>query len=143
MNYEQLAKKLIRGKTSGHCAYCGIELDRPPGFGERNGTTNYSTTWTVDHLTPISKGGDESLDNLVPACKGCNSSKKNRTLKEYRQWLPGGSTKRLLRVRDSIKATAQYFPHDRIERILALLDELIDEMDELEPVFYMDTLNDV
>jgi 5-methylcytosine-specific restriction endonuclease McrA len=26
----------------------------------------------VDHLTPIGVGGDESLDNLRPACARCN-----------------------------------------------------------------------
>lgn len=30
---------------------------------------------TADHLTPYVLGGDDSLDNLVPACRSCNSSR--------------------------------------------------------------------
>lgn len=31
-----------------------------------------------DHKTPISKGGGHTKENVVPACKGCNSSKGAR-----------------------------------------------------------------
>lgn len=30
---------------------------------------------TADHLIELDRGGDDSLDNLVPACKKCNSSR--------------------------------------------------------------------
>ena len=34
---------------------------------------------TVDHLVPLSRGGDRlNQDNLVAACRSCNSSKKDR-----------------------------------------------------------------
>lgn len=31
---------------------------------------------TMDHLVPISRGGKASRNNVVPACKECNSRKK-------------------------------------------------------------------
>lgn len=35
---------------------------------------------TVDHVIPIAKGGDPiSLDNMVAACRRCNSSKGSRS----------------------------------------------------------------
>ena len=40
----------------------------------------------IDHIIPISKGGTNDLDNLVPACRSCNASKNDRTLAE---WLEG------------------------------------------------------
>lgn len=40
---------------------------------------------TVDHFTPITRGGEHSLLNIVPACKSCNSSKRNQLIF---LWLP-------------------------------------------------------
>jgi 5-methylcytosine-specific restriction endonuclease McrA len=38
------------------------------------------TATTVDHVIPIAKGGDPiSPDNLVAACRRCNSSKGSRS----------------------------------------------------------------
>jgi 5-methylcytosine-specific restriction endonuclease McrA len=50
------------------CAYCG----------HRYGRTNL----TRDHVTPRSRGGKNSWDNVVTACKGCNQWKADKILKE-------------------------------------------------------------
>lgn len=44
---------------AGKCAYCG------------------KTATTIDHIIPISKGGQTEPANLLPACVSCNSSKKD------------------------------------------------------------------
>lgn len=55
----------------GHCcAYC-LRHQRDAGG------------LTVDHIDPISKGGTNDPDNLVPACQPCNSSKINKSLLEF------------------------------------------------------------
>lgn len=36
----------------------------------------------MDHVRPLSRGGEHSLDNVVPACSTCNSSKKAKLLLE-------------------------------------------------------------
>lgn len=38
---------------------------------------------TIDHLTPLSRGGTHTVDNLVMSCGSCNSSKHNLTYEEY------------------------------------------------------------
>jgi 5-methylcytosine-specific restriction endonuclease McrA len=39
----------------------------------------------IDHVIPVSKGGSNALENLAPACRGCNASKRNRTPEEWRE----------------------------------------------------------
>ena len=49
----------------GHrCAYCGKKIEK----------------LTMDHVVPISRGGNHSIDNIVPACGSCNSSKHDKPL---------------------------------------------------------------
>lgn len=38
---------------------------------------------TVDHLTPLDKGGTDDFTNLVAACATCNYSKGSRTEERY------------------------------------------------------------
>lgn len=49
------------------CFYCGEE----------------GTKLCMEHMTPLSRGGDNSVENIVPACRACNTSKGNRTLEEW------------------------------------------------------------
>jgi len=38
----------------------------------------------LEHKTPLSRGGTNAKENLDVACKYCNSSKRNKTLEEFR-----------------------------------------------------------
>ncbi len=48
------------------CYKCGKQL------------TRFSAT--LDHIHPVSKGGDNSYDNLVPCCLHCNSKRGNKPM---------------------------------------------------------------
>jgi hypothetical protein len=37
-----------------------------------------------EHQLPISRGGSDSIDNVVPACKDCNRRKGTRTDEEFK-----------------------------------------------------------
>jgi hypothetical protein len=63
-------KKQLWEKTGGVCFYCGNKIA-------------LSET-TVDHFFPESKGGMHDIENLVPSCKSCNSSKGTKTIEEFR-----------------------------------------------------------
>jgi hypothetical protein len=51
------------------CTYCGKQLTR--------------FTATLDHITPVSVGGDNSVGNLKMACLQCNSRKTARPLGDF------------------------------------------------------------
>jgi hypothetical protein len=56
-------------ERAGHrCAYCGAQ-------GQL----------TIDHVVPLSRGGDNNQENLAAACRPCNASKKDRTPAEWRR----------------------------------------------------------
>jgi len=42
---------------------------------------------TMDHLVPLARGGRSTKDNLVPACKDCNTKKKNMMSVEWDEYL--------------------------------------------------------
>jgi hypothetical protein len=52
-----------------HCTYCGKQLTR--------------FTATLDHITPVSEGGDNSAENLKTSCLQCNSRKTARPLGDF------------------------------------------------------------
>ena len=55
------------------CAYCGIET-KP-----KNKAKNGLEYTTMDHVIPLSKGGDHTMENVVIACNSCNARKSDKT----------------------------------------------------------------
>jgi len=55
------------------CIYCNKEL------ALKNAT--------LEHKQPLSRSGTNDKENLAIACLHCNSSKGNKTEKEFREWL--------------------------------------------------------
>lgn len=60
---ERLAKFAALGNV---CVYC-----RKPG------------RLTIDHDIPLARGGTDNIENILPACKSCNSKKNTRTSVEF------------------------------------------------------------
>ena len=42
---------------------------------------------TMDHIIPLARGGKASRNNVVPACKECNSKKKYLLPMEWEEYL--------------------------------------------------------
>ncbi len=51
------------------CAYCGVSTG----------------DMTQDHFVPLSRKGEYTINNIIPACRSCNSSKSN---KDFFSWYP-------------------------------------------------------
>lgn len=51
-----------------HCAYCNVDITSNPA---------------MEHIFPHSKGGLYVRENIIPACKSCNSSKNHRSIDHF------------------------------------------------------------
>jgi hypothetical protein len=104
--------KLLTGQI---CNYCG-STDR----------------LALDHIFPQKYGGQDDAENLIFACRTCNSSKGKKDLMEWMnfrgQFLP------LMIIRRYLKLTFNYCNEN------GLLDKKIEELKDLELPFKIDLL---
>ena len=63
--YQTELRSFLFKKHNGRCVYCGNKAEE------------------IEHLTPKSKGGTDSVHNLVIACRKCNELKGKLSLKEF------------------------------------------------------------
>lgn len=59
--------KILLDEFGSMCAYCG----------------EIHPKLTQDHMIPLSRGGSHTYENIVPACKSCNSRKHTLTADEF------------------------------------------------------------
>lgn len=62
-------RALVFSRDDYTCTYCG----------ERGKTLE------CDHIVPIARGGNSEIENLTTACFGCNRSKRDKLVSEWRQ----------------------------------------------------------
>ena len=79
MRRKQLTKSertSIYNKYSGHCAYCGKEIEYKD--------------MQVDHLIPLNgctRCGTDEFENLMPSCRRCNHYKRANSLEGWRKMI--------------------------------------------------------
>jgi len=56
------------------CVYCGVRIG-----DKKQGKYLNKTDFTIDHLIPKSRGGNNTWGNTACACSICNNRKANRT----------------------------------------------------------------
>jgi 5-methylcytosine-specific restriction endonuclease McrA len=62
----------LTARYDAKCAYCGADAPLE-----------------ADHRTPLSRGGANSIDNILPACGPCNRKKRTMTEAEFRRSIEG------------------------------------------------------
>ena len=66
-----ITRRGVFARDGGRCQYCGAKAE------------------SIDHVQPRSKGGPHTWENVVAACRPCNSRKRDRLLKDTNMRLPG------------------------------------------------------
>jgi len=68
----QVTNTFLFARDGYQCQYCGRHRSQ----------LGYRESLTRDHITPISRGGDNRWANVVTACSKCNLNKADRLLRE-------------------------------------------------------------
>ena len=96
----------IKLQTGQICNYCGL-----------------SENLALDHIFPQRFGGKDEADNLICACKSCNSSKGKKDLMEWMDYR--GKFLPLMIIRRYLKLTFNYcLKNDLLEKKIAELKEM-------------------
>tara|TARA_R100001594_G_scaffold146245_2_gene197427 strand:+ start:679 stop:1206 length:528 start_codon:yes stop_codon:yes gene_type:complete len=75
------SKAMVKRRDNYTCQYCG--------------KTPTKKNTTIDHVIPVSKGGETSYENCVTACYKCNNKKNNKLLSQIDMKLINKPTKPL------------------------------------------------
>lgn len=70
----QCNKRNVMRRDQFTCIFCGVKVG-----DKRGGKVLERPNFTVDHLTPLSKGGKNTWSNMACACHPCNHRKGART----------------------------------------------------------------
>ena len=101
----------VMKRDSFTCQYCGQEAP--------------DVILEIDHIVPVSKGGDDSIMNLVTACRDCNRGKTNRELSD------DTAVKKQKRQADELQERREQLQM-MVEWKKALLEELEEQIDSVE-----------
>ena len=116
-----LYKKLLSGEKKMRSLYDDVKLQMkaPQACYYCGGTQKLGT----DHLIPRIQGGPDEADNLIPACRSCNSSKGRRDMMSWanrKRFFPS-----ILLLRRYLKLVARYCEtHDLMDVELSRVHEL-------------------
>ena len=104
--YKRVGPELARRDGGYKCAYCGVALVPPgvartdPAYYQPSNQAHYDphlrkrvytelkagfAQGTVDHVLAQECGGSDALDNLVLACKTCNTVKKHHPVEAFKE----------------------------------------------------------
>lgn len=78
-------RRALKYKAEGFHTYTEfIELCKALDFRCQGCGEIFFLNWLEeDHIVPLSRGGDDSIDNIQPLCKSCNSSKSDKMIEEW------------------------------------------------------------
>lgn len=72
----------LKKKHGTKCYYCKKEMDFKKGVGRKFN----NDMATIEHLTPLSRGGEHTFENTVLACRFCNISRGAKSQEDFEEY---------------------------------------------------------
>lgn len=69
---------ILFARFEGKCQYCGCGVF----LGGRPGLSQFGAE--IDHVIPVSKGGDDSFGNCTLSCRRCNTEKRDKDILQFK-----------------------------------------------------------
>jgi 5-methylcytosine-specific restriction endonuclease McrA len=85
--YSPAQRRDIFDKTHGVCHFCGDPLTFEK-YDLRN--RDEPGVWNIDHISQMWRGGADAIENCLPACVSCNSSRWGDTGERLRELITLG-----------------------------------------------------
>ncbi|MBO4466589.1 MAG: HNH endonuclease [Bacteroidales bacterium] len=105
MNANVKQRKRLWEEATGHCIYCG----RPVSQEEM----------AVDHIVPLSKGGENNFNNKVCSCAACNAKKANQDPYDFVLDMPESQYCHFMNRVRTLEEQGKLSP-EKVRRLLAL-----------------------
>ncbi len=65
-----MKERIFKGRSIVRCCFCRLRL--------------YMSNATLEHIQPLSRGGDWTRDNLTLSCAGCNNERGSEDFETFR-----------------------------------------------------------
>ena len=75
--HPEVTRASLRALRGDFCHYCGVEMQ----FTRSRGYAPLGAS--VDHILPLTSGGEHTFENCVLACRKCNTRKRNFVLSDW------------------------------------------------------------
>lgn len=78
------ARQSVRNRVLANSKFEIIEKNLRRIYNSKCWKCGSTKNLSLDHIIPLSKGGNHSAGNIMTLCRSCNSSKSNKLLAEWR-----------------------------------------------------------
>jgi len=116
MKTKEKQRKRLWEEAAGHCIYCGHAVS--------------PQDMAVDHIIPLSKGGENHYENKVCSCPSCNAQKANREVMDFLIEIPNFRYRRYVHRLENLENQGKMLP-GKVQRLLGF--PRITQGPEVEP----------
>jgi len=76
-NKNKIHRRAVYIKSDFRCVHCGLKFRVPYNWDEVSAIRDNDMFLEIDHIKPLSKGGEDTIENKQALCQKCNNKKSD------------------------------------------------------------------